>query len=271
MKHQDVKKYLCLFCVLSFMLMVNGCAQKHSGTTPDSEQTDIASAQNDEEETKESDSESGSQEVSGASGQSVQEASDNKEQEDNKEASDSGKANTNETSSDGSTAPAVDVDTNSAANQPSDGMITLDDAKSKALAHAGLSAEQATFVKSKLDHDDGRQIYEVEFYTQDHREYEYEIDAYTGDIIGYDYDAEHHMVSNPVDSGSGITAEKAKELALLKIPGAGEGDVWEFEADYDDGRLEYEGKIIYNGMEYEFEIDGNSGTILSWEEEPVGH
>lgn len=270
MKHQDVKKYLCLFCVLSFILMLGGCAQKQNDATQGSEQTDSASDQNDREEANESAGESDSKEVSGVGGQNVSEASDSKEQ-DNKETSDSGKANTNETSSDGSTAPAVDAGTNPAANQPSDGMITIDDAKSKALEHAGLSPEQATFVKSKLDYDDGRQIYEVEFYTQDHKEYDYEIDAYTGDIIGYDYDAEHHTVSNPGDSGSGITAEKAKELALLKVPGAGEGDVWEFEADYDDGRLEYEGKIIYNGMEYEFEIDGNSGTVLSWEEEPVGH
>ena len=28
-----------------------------------------------------------------------------------------------------------------------------------------------------------------------------------------------------------------------------------------------EGEIFYNGMEYEFEIDADSGNILKWEEE----
>ena len=37
--------------------------------------------------------------------------------------------------------------------------------------------------------------------------------------------------------------------------------------DRDDGVYKYEGDIIYNGMEYEFEIDANSGTILEWSEE----
>lgn len=31
----------------------------------------------------------------------------------------------------------------------------------------------------------------------------------------------------------------------------------------------YEGKIIYNGMEYESEIDGYSGVIRGWEAEAV--
>lgn len=34
-------------------------------------------------------------------------------------------------------------------------------------------------------------------------------------------------------------------------------------------KLVYEGKVVFNGMEYEFEVDGYSGTIRSWEVEPV--
>ena len=39
------------------------------------------------------------------------------------------------------------------------------------------------------------------------------------------------------------------------------------ELDRDDGRYKYEGEIIYNNIEYDFEIDANSGTILEWSEE----
>ena len=50
-----------------------------------------------------------------------------------------------------------------------------------------------------------------------------------------------------------------------QVPGAAEGDIREFSTDRDDGRLEYEGEIRYNGVTYEFEIDGYSGAIRSWE------
>ena len=59
-------------------------------------------------------------------------------------------------------------------------------------------------------------------------------------------------------------------MALAQVPGAAVSDIQEFKADDDDGRTEYEGKIIYDGMQYEFEIDGYSGAIRSWEVEAVG-
>ena len=53
------------------------------------------------------------------------------------------------------------------------------------------------------------------------------------------------------------------------VPGATAADIREFETDHDDGRLEYEGKIYYNKMEYEFEIDGYSGAIRDWDVESI--
>ncbi len=149
-----------------------------------------------------------------------------------------------------------------------DAAVSPEQAKEIALAHAGLAEGDVTFVKSKLEWDDGRQIYDVEFYTADFREYDYEIDSNTGDILSYDYDADSYTPSAGAGSGSEITREEAKNMALAKVPGATDSDIYEFEVDYDDGRLEYEGKIVYNGMEYEFTIDGYSGTIRSWETEP---
>lgn len=39
------------------------------------------------------------------------------------------------------------------------------------------------------------------------------------------------------------------------------------ELDYDDGCYKYEGDIIYDQKEYEFEIDANTGDFLEWKEE----
>ena len=137
-------------------------------------------------------------------------------------------------------------------------------AKEIALNHAGLTEDQVTFVRSRLDWEDGRQVYDVEFYTADYKEYDYEIDAATGEVLSYDYDAEGYAPS--ADAGTQtISADRAKEIALAEVPGATTKDIYEFEVDRDDGRLEYEGTIYYNGVEYEFSIDGYSGAIRSWE------
>ena len=146
--------------------------------------------------------------------------------------------------------------------------VTEEQARETALSHAGLTADQVTFVRSKLDRDDGRLMYDVEFYTSDYKEYDYEIDASTGEILSYDYDAEGYSYQPNATPGTAITAEQARAIALAEVPGAAESDIYEFETDRDDGRLEYEGKIIYNNTEYEFTIDGYRGAIREWDAEP---
>lgn len=82
---------------------------------------------------------------------------------------------------------------------------------------------------------------------------------------GHSHAAEH---SSGQDTG-GITADEAKELALDRVTGAAQENMWEFKPDTDNGRAVYEGKIVYGGMEYEFEIDAGTGEFLEWEQEPA--
>ena len=63
-----------------------------------------------------------------------------------------------------------------------------------------------------------------------------------------------------------ISMEEAQNIALERVPGATAQDM-SIELDYDDGWYIYEGDILYNRTEYEFEIDANTGNILKWEEE----
>ncbi len=153
--------------------------------------------------------------------------------------------------------------------QGSSGQLTAQQAKEKALAHANLTLDEVVFVVCELDWEHGRQVYEVEFYTNDAREFDYEIDASTGEVLSYDYDAEHYTAPSTGSEGGSISQERAKEIALAQVPGAALSDIREFETDYDDGRLEYEGKIFYGGMEYEFTIDGYSGAIREWEADSI--
>lgn len=63
-----------------------------------------------------------------------------------------------------------------------------------------------------------------------------------------------------------ISEADAKSAALERVPGATEQDL-RMELDRDDGKYIYEGDIIYQQKEYEFEIDANTGNFLKWSEE----
>lgn len=135
-------------------------------------------------------------------------------------------------------------------------------AKNAALAHAGLTTAQVTFVKCRLEWEDGRQIYEVEFYTAGYREYDYEIDAYTGAVLSADYDAEDYTPSGSA-AGAYISEDRVRSIALNRVPGATASHITKIELDREDG--EYEVGILYNGIAHEFEINACTGTICSWE------
>ena len=70
-----------------------------------------------------------------------------------------------------------------------------------------------------------------------------------------------------VSSVEAISSDEAVQSALVRVPGATVTNVTEFNRDYENGRLEYEGEIHYNGYEYDFEIDADTGTFTKWEVE----
>lgn len=147
---------------------------------------------------------------------------------------------------------------------------SIDEAAAKqiALDHAGVSEGDTAFLMSKADYDDGVAVYDVEFYVAStNTEYDYEIDAATGEIRSYDYDAENYSGTQSTTGETKAEAE-IRQIALAKVPGATDKDI-QLTLDRDDGKLRYEGKIIYDGTEYEFEIDAYSGAILEWDAESV--
>ncbi len=153
------------------------------------------------------------------------------------------------------------------ATPPASGsLIGEEAAKAAALAHAKLTAAQVTFVQCKLDWEDGRQVYEIEFYTANSDEYDYEIDALTGAVVSVDYDAESPVPPAGTNSAY-IGTDRAKAIALARVPGAADNNVRKVKLDEDDERWEYEVEIIYNGREYEFEIDALTGDVLKSESE----
>lgn len=147
-------------------------------------------------------------------------------------------------------------------------MIGEEKAKELALSHAGLTEEQARSVRVKRDYDDGRSIYEVEFYGEGTDEYDYEIDAITGQILAFDSDLHDNGAAVSEESRSPVSEDEVRAAVLERVPGATEENLF-IRLERDDGRLEYEGELIYDNMEYEFKVDAYSGTVIEWEAEQI--
>ena len=170
------------------------------------------------------------------------------------------------------TVPAADSATTqssaAATAQTVTGTVDEEMAQKIALEHAGVKATDATITKSKLDYEGRRQVYEIEWYAGG-KKYDYEIAVDTGEILSSGYDEKTSGWSGSNSSNVTVSEADAKQTALGRVSGATEKDIYEWQFDYDDGRPEYEGKIIYGGTEYDFTIDASSGAVIEWEAESV--
>lgn len=170
------------------------------------------------------------------------------------------------------TVPAADSATTqssaAATAQTVTGTVDEEMAQKIALEHAGVKATDATITKSKLDYEGRRQVYEIEWYAGG-KKYDYEIAVDTGEILSSAYDEKTSGWSVSNSSNVTVSEADAKQTALGRVSGATQKDIYEWKFDYDDGRPEYEGKIIYGGTEYDFTIDASSGAVIEWEAESV--
>ena len=147
-------------------------------------------------------------------------------------------------------------------------MISVEEASAIALAEVEGASEND--LRIHKDFDDGRNIYEGSIYYNG-VEYDFEIDGQSGQIIDWGSEMDDDLWdddnwNNSQSSGSVISEKKAKNIALGQVQGATDQNI-RIHMDNDDGRQIYEGDIIYNGMEYEFEIDAQSGDIIDWSSE----
>ena len=156
--------------------------------------------------------------------------------------------------------------------------IGVEKAKLAAFTHAGGSAEDVTMGEADFDYEDGRMVYELEFYLNG-VEYEYDVDASNGVIVKYSQDGKQQTQQSgqtgqqgqsqtTAQSGTDIGQEAAKQAALTHA-GVTADQVTNLvvEKDWDDGRLEYKVDFWVDKVEYEYEIDGTTGAVLKNEKE----
>ncbi len=177
--------------------------------------------------------------------------------------------------------------------------ITMDKAKEIALDDANLNVEEVTFMKEKLDVDNGISIYDIEFFA-DNIAYEYEINAITGTVYSKSKETFVTTSSSPDQSAvpettmpptttepqatsrptqvpdadtsvtqqtqtpvsQNISADTAKSKALADAGVSASSAIFtKVKLDYDDGILMYDVEFYTTSHEYEYEIDAKTGTI----------
>lgn len=172
-------------------------------------------------------------------------------------------------------------------------LITRAEAKIVALKDAGLSEAEASALRTRLEFDDGRFQYEVDFYSNG-TEYEYLIQAKNGEIIARDIDGKGNGnqdmqdTENPfaTDESSSVqpredvenqpaanrnsTAQPQEDsldeakAAALKDAGLSESDVTfkKTELDHSHGTQVYDIEFYTSDTKYDYEIDASNGTVL---------
>lgn len=148
-----------------------------------------------------------------------------------------------------------------------------------AYGHAGVAAEDAAPSPAKLDYDDGRLVYELEFFSGGY-EYDYEISAADGSVVKFEKESAGGPAAQSGQSPSADTAPayigeaRAKEIACshagLTVDAVARCAV---ELDHHDGHgnhhgagcCEYEVDFKSGGYEYEYKIDAVTGEILEFE------
>ena len=157
--------------------------------------------------------------------------------------------------------------------------IGRDAAAYAAEQYAGTAALDSVTAEVDPELDESPAHYEVELQTA-WGEFEYLVDAYTGKVLSGQKDlpttvsaqneAAKPSGQKPAPSGTAqdIGYAKAKSIALNHA-GVSESKAYDMdiELDEEDGKLVYEVEFKSGGMEYDYEIDAATGTILQQEAE----
>lgn len=140
--------------------------------------------------------------------------------------------------------------------------IGKENAQNFAFADAGVDPVSAKQVQTTFEYKQGQFVYEVEFTVGD-TEYEYWIKASDGAVVK----KEQELVDDkqpPIDITASLSLEEAKQIALKDAQVSATGAVFIKEKlDEENGVPVYEFEFTVDQTEYDYEIDANSGAIVS--------
>lgn len=136
--------------------------------------------------------------------------------------------------------------------------------REKCQSLAKKKVKKASVLSIARKTDDGVDIYKVKL-KAGRKQYTLEYHARTGKLIEFEWELKQSSPGKSGNSRKGyIGVEKAKEIALAKVPGA---TVVKAEFDKDDGVPIYEVELVKGPYEYDFEIHAKTGKILKQEQD----
>ena len=165
-------------------------------------------------------------------------------------------------------------------------------AKSIAFSDAEIVETDATGVTCYLESEDGRMVYDIDFYAND-SEYDYEIDAKNGSIVKKEKDTKNVTHGSSSTSGGtlagenasatnigntsgnssttaveNITETEAKNIAF-KDAGVNESDATNVTShkETNNGVVVYDISFKHGGYEYDYEINATNGKIIEKDKE----
>ncbi|MGI6254308.1 MAG: PepSY domain-containing protein [Acutalibacter sp.] len=176
-------------------------------------------------------------------------------------------------------------------------VVTQSQATEIALEHAGVDKGDVQTLAVKLEQEDGRQIFDIQFST-DSREYHCDVTRSSGEIVNYSYGplgqvqqsaSQESSSEAPQSAGtqeesqasqasqtsqaskSTITQEEAQAIALehARVTQA-EATIYKVKADQENGRGVYDVEFAVGTTEYDYEIAQDTGEILSYDSDVEG-
>ena len=157
--------------------------------------------------------------------------------------------------------------------------IGLEDAKKTALEAVGVTEDQVIFKKAAQDMDDGREIFEIDFFVPHEVKYEFNIDANTGmiadqdmDLWEADDDAEYAFLMKDAAKTAAAAAQAAGEITELQAKTIAVNDAGldmnavtftKCRRDTDDGVEQFEIEFhTADFSEFDYDICMKDGRIL---------
>ena len=124
--------------------------------------------------------------------------------------------------------------------------LTVEEAKQVALDYAGVKAADANFTKAHRDFDNGREVYEIEFYAFN-TEYDMDVDVLTGKVT--DFSSEYHFAYNPPVNN---TQPSVNSQTTVTYYGYYDDDPYDYDDMYD--RYDFDDMYDYDDM-FDFDFD----------------
>ncbi len=163
---------------------------------------------------------------------------------------------------------AEDYDARYADGETPSPYITMDKAKEVALSNVGVAETDVVFDEREFDFDDGVAVFELEFVVGD-TEYDVDVDAVSGTVLKSKQKPVGHEDDESIPEGSYITYEEAMTAALSYVGVTAQEASFDNDGglDREDGLIVYELELVVGAVEYELEINAQTGDVVGYDQE----